>query len=102
MMERSAIFLTVNRDLDRDAVIDSRRIRQDFLLAVAIQPLALDNRGKILVADIEIDIAIDAVHAAFLGVLQDTVSAGIIRLVTPVRQPDRVAGFDVTGGMRRE
>ena len=54
------------------------------------------------VADIKIDVAVDAVHTAFLGMLPDAVCAAVIRLVAPVRQPDGVAGLDVIGGMRRE
>ena len=38
-------------------------------LAPAVQPLALDNRGEILIADIQIHIAVDAVNLAlFRGV----------------------------------
>ena len=99
LIQFSAVFLPVHSDLNRDAVIDSRRIR---LLAVAVQPLRLDDDREILVADIQINIAVDAVHTAFLGMLPDAVSAAIIRLITPVCQPDGVAGLDVIGGMRRE
>ena len=101
LIQFSAILLSVNRDLNGDAVL-RRRCRRSRLLAVAVQPLRLDDGREILVADVEIDIAVNAVHAAFLGMLPDTVCAGVISLGAPVRQPDRVATLDVIGGMRRE
>ena len=72
-----AVLLAVNSDLNGNAVLRSRR-RRIRLLAVAVQPLCPDDRGKVLVADIQINIAVDAVHAAFLGMLPDTVCAGVI------------------------
>ena len=81
LIQFSAVLLSVNRDLNRDAVLRSRRRRIQFL-TVSIQPLRLDDRGKVLIADVKIDIAVDTVHAAFLGMLPDTVCAGVIRLVT--------------------
>ncbi len=71
-------------------------------LPLAIQPLTLDDGRKILIADIQIDVAVDAIYTALLGILPDAVSAAIIGLVTPVCQQDRIPGLDIIGGMRRE
>ena len=101
LIQFSAVLLAVNSDFDCDAVLRSRR-RRIRLLAVAVQPLRLDDGREILVADIEIDVAVDACDLAFLGMLPNTVCAGVIRLVTPVCQPDSVVGLDVIGGMCRE
>ena len=101
LIQFSAVLLSVNRDLNGDAVLRSRH-RRIQLLTIAIQSLCLDDRGKVLVADIEIDVAVDACDLAFLGMLPDTVCAGVIRLVTPVCQPDRVAALDAIGSVRHE
>ena len=104
LIQFSAIFLAVNRDLNRDAVIGSRRrrIRQNFLLSVAIQFLRPDDRGEILVTDVQINIAADACDLALFRMLPDAVCTTVIRLVNPMRQPDGVAALDVIGGMRHE
>ncbi len=104
LIQFSAVLLAVNSDFNCDAVLRSRRrrIRQDFLLAVSVQPLCLDDGRKIFVADVQINIAVDAIYAAFLGMLPDAVCAAVVGLVIPVCKPDRVAALDVIGGVRHE
>jgi hypothetical protein len=104
LIQFSAVLLSVNRDLNGDAVLRSRRKRiwQDFFLAIAVQSLCLDDRGKVLVADIEIDVTVDACDLAFLGMLPDAVCASVIGLIHPVCQLDRVARLDVIGSVRHE
>lgn len=87
LIQFSAVLLAAYSNLDRDAVIGSRhrRIRQNFLLAVAIQFLRPDDRGEILVTDVQINIAADACDLALFRML-----------------PDGVAALDVIGGMRHE
>ena len=46
-------------------------------LAPVIQPFAPDNCREILVADVQIDVAVDAIHTSLLAVLPDAVSAAI-------------------------
>ncbi len=87
LIQFSVVLLSVNRDLNGNAVLRSRRrrIRQHRFSAVAVQPLTLDDRGKVLVADIQIDIAADACDLALLGML-----------------PDGIAALDVIGSVRHE
>ena len=101
LIQFSAVLLSVNRDLNGDAVLRSRR-RRIQILTMAIQSLCLDDRGKVLVADIKIDVAVDACDLALLGMLPDAVCAAVVRLVNPVRQPDGIAALDVIGGVRHE
>ena len=68
-------------------------------LPPAIQPLILDNGREILIADIQIHITVDASDLAFFTVLPDTVNTAVIGLIAPVRQPDRIPGLDIVGGM---
>ena len=97
----STVFLHVNGNLNRNAVIRNRcrRICQGFLLAVSIQTLTLDNGRKILIADIQIHIAVDTSNLTLFRMLPDAISTTVIGLVDPVRQPDRVPGLDIIGSM---
>ena len=65
----------------------------------AVQTLALDNGREILVADIQIHIAVDTVYTSLLRMLPDAVCAAVIGLIDPVRQPDRVPRLDIIGSM---
>lgn len=60
LIQFSTVFLPVNDNFNRNAVIRNRcrRICQGFLLAVSIQPLTLDNGREILIADIQIHITV--------------------------------------------
>ena len=62
LIQFSTVFLPVNDNLNRNAVIRNRcrQICQGFLLAVSIQPLTLDNGREILIADIQIHITVKA------------------------------------------
>ncbi len=64
-------------------------------LAVPVQPLALDDGREVLVADVQIDVAVDTIHASLLAVLPDAVSTAVAGLVHPMRQPDGVTALDV-------
>ena len=68
-------------------------------LPPAIQPLTLDNGREILIADIQIHIAVDTCNLALFTVLPDAVSTAVIGLIDPVRQPDRVPRLDIVSGM---
>lgn len=68
-------------------------------LPPAIHPLTLDNGREILIADIQIHIAVDTCNLALLKMLPDAVSTAVVGLVHPVRQPDRVPRLDIIGSM---
>ena len=65
----------------------------------AVQSLALDDGREILIADIQIHIAVDTCNLALLRMLPDAVSTAVVGLVHPVRQPDRVPRLDIIGSM---
>ena len=65
----------------------------------AVQSLILDDCEKILVADIQIHIAVDACNLAFAAVLPDGVGTAVVGLIYPVRKPNGVAALDIIGGM---
>ena len=101
LIQFSTVFLPVNDNFNRNAVIRNRcrRICQGFLLAVSIQPLTLDNGREILIADIQIHITVDASDLALLRMLPDAICAAVIGLIDPVRQPNGVAALDIIGSV---
>ena len=104
LIQFSTVFLPVNGNFNRNAVIRNRcrRICQGFLLAVSIQPLTLDNGREILIADIQIHITVDASDLALLRMLLDAICAAVIGLIDPVRQPNGVAALDIIGSVGSE
>ena len=66
-------------------------------LAPAVQPIALDDGREILIADIEVNIAGNAVHLALFAVLPHRIGTAVVGPIHPVRKPDRVVGFNIIG-----
>ena len=104
LIQFAAILLTVHSYLDSDTVIRSsnRRIRKIFLLAESVQSLILDDCGKILVADIQIHIAVDACNLALAAVLPDGIGTAVVGLIDPVGKPNGVAALDIIGSVGSE
>jgi len=93
LIQFSRVFLSVNSNLNGNAVIRQRcRSRSS---SVAVQYLCLNPFRIIDIAFVEVNVTADTVNLAFAGVLPDAVSTAVICVLTPMCKPDGISTLDV-------